>query len=128
MDCKRLRDFKSHHSFLSTDNYYKKSIKNQGYFYLKLIGLQWLICIWLTGPPMMEVLGRMGMEPSGTSCTIDYWHGDFKRFKAYMIILLNFGFIVPFSFLWVVESSVINVTFSENSFSYKHASLFCESL
>ena len=72
-------------------------MKNQGLFYIKLISLKWFICIWLTAPPMMEVLGRMGLEPFGTACTIDYWHGNFKNYRIYIAILVSLGFLIPFS-------------------------------
>ena len=27
-------------------------------------------------------------EPSGTMCTIDYWHGNFKNYKLYAVMLM----------------------------------------
>ena len=44
----------------------------------------------------MGILGRMGLEPAGTMCTIDYWHGNFKNYRTYMVILILIGFIIPF--------------------------------
>ena len=43
----------------------------------------------LTVPPMFALLGRMHQEPSGTMCTIDYWHGNFKNYKLYVVMLMT---------------------------------------
>ena len=64
-------------------------------FNLKLIYIQWVIAMLLTVPPMFSLLGRMHLEPSGTMCTLDYWHGDFKNYKTYVIILMTVGFLAP---------------------------------
>ena len=36
------------------------------------------------------------MAPFGTMCTIDYWHGNFKHYRAYMTFLMINGFFTPF--------------------------------
>lgn len=69
--------------------------KSRGFYNLKLICLQWILAIILTVPPMLQTLGRMHLEPSGTMCTIDYWHGNFKHYRVYMILLISVGFTGP---------------------------------
>ena len=33
-------------------------------------------------PPLMDIFGRYALEPSGTMCTIDFWHGNFRHHKS----------------------------------------------
>ena len=40
------------------------------------------------------------MEPSGTSCTIDYWHGNFRNYHNYVIFLVIFAYMLPISIMY----------------------------
>ena len=76
--------------------YFQKSAKDRGFLHLKWIFGQWIVALLLTGPPLMGTLGRMHVSPFGTMCTIDYWHGNFKNYRAYMTVLMINGFFTPF--------------------------------
>ena len=39
--------------------------------------------------------GRFGLEPGGTSCTIDYWHGNFRNYNYFVLFLVIFAYIIP---------------------------------
>ena len=54
-----------------------------------------MLAFLCTAPPAMGVMGRFGMEPCGTMCTIDYWHGNFRHYNLYMFTLTVLGFVVP---------------------------------
>lgn len=68
--------------------YFKLTSRNRGALNIKLICIQWVISMLLTVPPMFALLGRMHQEPSGTMCTIDYWHGNFKNYRLYVVMLM----------------------------------------
>ena len=38
--------------------------------------------------PDSRVTDLTFQEPSGTMCTIDYWHGNFKNYKLYVVMLM----------------------------------------
>ena len=40
-------------------------------------------------------VGRFGLEPGGTSCTIDYWHGNLRNYNYYVLFLVIFAYIIP---------------------------------
>ena len=103
VNCKISSNFHEINSatFIKTDEsifqgYHQgKSVKIRGLAHLKWICAQWAICLLFTYPPLFEFLGRFGLEPAGTSCTIDYWHGNFKYYRFYILLLVTLGFMVP---------------------------------
>ena len=62
---------------------------------LVLIISTWLLVLVFVVPPLMDIFGRYGLEPSGTSCTIDYWHGNFRNYHNYVIFLVIFAYMLP---------------------------------
>jgi len=50
-----------------------------------------------TLPPLMDIFGRYGLEPAGTACTIDYWHGNFRNYNTFIIFLVVFAYLLPIS-------------------------------
>ena len=38
---------------------------------------------------------RFLLEPSGTMCTIDFWHGNVRNYHAYMAVLVVAGYALP---------------------------------
>ena len=72
-----------------------KSYGKRGFIYFLFMVAQWLICVFLAAPPMLGVAGRFYYTPSGTTCTIDYWHGDFRHYNLYILALVVLGFSVP---------------------------------
>lgn len=84
-------------------------MKNRGSLNIKLICIQWVISMALTIPPMFAILGRMHLEPSATMCTIDYWHGNFKNYKVYLLILTSLGFILPLSLAMTFYFKVLKI-------------------
>ena len=76
--------------------YFNLAPSNRGILNIKLICIQWVISMSLCVPPMFAILGRMHLEPSGTMCTIDYWHGNFKNYNLYVVLLVTIGFSGPF--------------------------------
>lgn len=75
--------------------YFKLTMRKRGSVNIKLICIQWVISMTLSIPPMFALLGRMHLEPSGTMCTLDFWHGNFKNYKIYVVLLLTLGFGGP---------------------------------
>ena len=41
--------------------------------------------------------GRYALEPSGTACTIDYWHGNFRNYNYYVLYLVIMAYMFPIS-------------------------------
>jgi len=64
---------------------------------LILIIITWLLVMIFVIPPLMDIFGRFGLEPGGTSCTIDYWHGNFRNYHNYVIFLVIFAYMLPIS-------------------------------
>ena len=46
---------------------------------------------------MQCCVGKYGLEPGGTSCTIDYWHGDVNNYQNYVLFLVVAAYLVPVS-------------------------------
>ncbi len=44
---------------------------------------------------MEEDLLRYFLEPSGTTCSIDYWHSNFRNYYVHVSVLTVLGFLVP---------------------------------
>ena len=59
--------------------------------------ITWLLVLVFVIPPVMDIFGRFGLEPGGTSCTIDYWHGNFRNYHNYVIFLVIFAYMLPIS-------------------------------
>ena len=76
----------------------------RGKVYFFLIFVQWQLVLLLTGPPMFGLAGRFTYEPSGTACTLDYWHGAFRNYIPYISFLTTFGFCVPMTLAYVLYS------------------------
>lgn len=55
----------------------------------------WHSILLFVGPPLLDVFGRYGPEPCGTMCTLDYWHGNFRNYHAYVYYLITFAFGLP---------------------------------
>ena len=64
---------------------------------LILIVCAWLLVLIFVVPPLLDIFGRYGLEPSGTSCTIDYWHGNYRNYHNYVIFLVIFAYLLPIS-------------------------------
>ena len=59
----------------------------------------WLSILMFVVPPYLDIFGRFGLEPAGTSCTIDYWHGNFRNYHNYVIFLVIFAYLIPISLM-----------------------------
>jgi len=66
---------------------------------LILIICTWLLLLVFVIPPFLGIFGRFGLEPSGTSCTIDYWHGNFLNYNQYVLFLVIFAYMIPVSIM-----------------------------
>ena len=64
---------------------------------LILLICTWLIVLLFVLPPLLDIFGRYGLEPGGTSCTIDYWHGNFRNYNNFVIYLVIFAYMLPIS-------------------------------
>lgn len=64
---------------------------------LILIACTWLLVLVFVIPPLLDIFGRYGLEPGGTSCTIDYWHGNYRNYNNFVIFLMIFAYILPIS-------------------------------
>ena len=62
-----------------------------------LIIITWLLVLVFVIPPLMDMFGGFGLEPGGTSCTIDYWHGKIGNYQNYVIFLVIFAYMIPIS-------------------------------
>jgi len=62
---------------------------------LMMIGISWVFTLLFVIPPYMDLFGRFGLEPGGTSCTIDYWHGNFRNYNYFVLFLVIFAYILP---------------------------------
>ena len=84
--------------------------------------LQWTCSVLLSCPPALGLLGRFSLEPSGASCSVDFWHGDFRSYFAYASVLTLLGFICPLTIrcdnFFCDEEKVL---FSKPSFLFSHA-------
>lgn len=87
-----------HHSFAV-----KRPMLERGRLYFIGIFVQWIFVFLCVAPPLFGSLGRFYYEPSKTSCTIDYWHGNFKNYKAYIIFLVIFAYLIPICTMYGLE-------------------------
>ena len=55
----------------------------------------WLFILIFVVPPYLDIFGRFGLEPAGTSCTIEYWHGNFRNYHNYVIFLVIYAYMIP---------------------------------
>ncbi|XP_023328583.1 visual pigment-like receptor peropsin isoform X2 [Eurytemora carolleeae] len=62
-----------------------------------MIIISWHAVLLFTAPPLLDVFGRYGPEPSGTMCTLDFWHGNFRNYNSYVYFLVACGFVAPTS-------------------------------
>ena len=62
-----------------------------------LIVCTWLLILFFVTPALTGIFGRYGLEPGGTSCTIDYWHGNIRNYHNYVIFLVIFAYMIPIS-------------------------------
>merc|ERR1711971_1049052 len=64
-----------------------------------IILVSWHAVLIFTAPPLLDIFGRYGLEPSGTMCTIDFWHGNFRNYNNFVFFLVTFGFGLPISIM-----------------------------
>jgi len=62
-----------------------------------LIASTWHAVFLFTAPPLLGVFGRYHLEPAGTSCTIDYWHGNFRNYNKMILLVMVFAYLIPIS-------------------------------
>ena len=80
-----------------------------------MILISWMFTSLFVIPPYMDIFGmlrmihildicssklsegRFGLEPGGTSCTIDYWHGNFRNYNYYVLYLVILAYMLPIS-------------------------------
>ena len=62
-----------------------------------MLTISWHLVFLFSVPPLLGVFGRYGLEPSGSSCTIDYWHGDFRSYKKFILYVMVFAYLIPVS-------------------------------
>jgi len=55
----------------------------------------WHILLIFTLPPLMNMFGRYGLEPAGTACTIDYWHGNIRNYNLFILFVVIFAYLIP---------------------------------
>jgi len=60
-----------------------------------MIVAMWHIVLVFSAPPLLDIFGRYGLEPSGTMCTIDFWHGNFRNYNNYVFFLVTCAFGIP---------------------------------
>jgi hypothetical protein len=64
-----------------------------------MLTISWHLVFLFSVPPLLGVFGRYGLEPSGSSCTIDYWHGDFRSYKKFVLYVTVFAYLIPVSLM-----------------------------
>ena len=64
---------------------------------LILSGISWLFALLFVIPPSLNIYANFGLEPSGTSCGIDYWHGNINNYHNYAMILVFGSYMLPIS-------------------------------
>ena len=64
--------------------------------------LCWQTALLLSSPPPFQLAGRYSLEPAGTGCTLDYWHGGFANYVPYVFALTLVGFCLPVSATYFV--------------------------
>lgn len=69
---------------------------------LMMIGISWVFTLLFVIPPYMDLFGRFGLEPGGTSCTIDYWHGNFRNYNYFVLFLVIFAYILPITTMLIM--------------------------
>jgi len=60
-----------------------------------LIIISWIFLLFFIIPPYMDIFGRFGLEPCGTACTIDYWHGNYRNYNYFVLYLTVFAYMLP---------------------------------
>jgi hypothetical protein len=76
-----------------------------------MMAVSWHLVLLFTLPPLFDIFGRFflllpllvicfsclrfGLEPAGASCTIDYWHGNFRNYNTFAMFLVVFAYIIP---------------------------------
>jgi len=94
---------------------------------LLLVIVKWLFVLLITVPPLTEKFGRYHLEPAGTACTIDYWHGNHRNYNAYILSVVVFAFVIPISIMLymlvrIVRCTQTNEGWSLNSLQHHKAS------
>jgi len=67
-----------------------------------MIGISWMFLLSFVIPPYLDIFGRFGLEPSGTACTIDYWHGNFRNYNYYVLYLTIMAYVIPITTMLVL--------------------------
>jgi len=67
-----------------------------------MILVSWLFLLAFVIPPYLDIFGRYGLEPSGTACTIDYWHGNFRNYNYFVLYLCIFAYVIPITAMLIL--------------------------
>jgi len=77
-------------------------VPRQGRHSLVMVAVSWAALLCFVLPPYLDIFGRFGLEPSGTACTIDYWHGNYRNYNYYVLYLTTMAYMLPISVMLVL--------------------------
>ena len=73
-----------------SNNLALKPSSTRGKLSFFLCFLCWQTALMLSSPPAFQLVGRFSLEPAGTGCTLDYWHGGFANYVPYVFATIAY--------------------------------------
>lgn len=73
--------------------------------YIQMLSAVWAYALFWSIMPLLG-WGRYGLEPSVTTCTIDWQHND-SSYKSFIIVYFVLGFLVPFAIIAVCYIAIV---------------------
>lgn len=86
-----------------------------------IVVLIWIVSIGSSLPPLFDRFNRFTLDPSKTSCTLDYLSGK-TNFKLYMLVIYIVYWIVPATIISICYIFII-MTFRRSSRNLKQVAL-----